>query len=138
MRTLQRMFVALPVSVLSLVIFFCTPLRAEAQWQYEILHSFTGSEGALPLSPLVQGTDGSFYGTTAQGWVGDTCPAQGCATIFRVDADGSATTLHVFAVSEAVDVYDGLVQARDGNFYGTAQRGGMYRARHDVQDGSIG
>ena len=67
MRTLQRMFVALPVSVLSLVIFFCTPLRAEAQWQYEILHSFTGSEGASPLGPLVQGTDGSFYGTTAQG-----------------------------------------------------------------------
>jgi uncharacterized repeat protein (TIGR03803 family) len=108
MRALQRMFVALPVSVLSLVIFFCTPIRDDAQWQYEVLHSFTGSEGAAPQGPLVQATDGSFYGATAQGWVGDTCPAQGCPTIFRLDADGSVTTLHVLAASEGVDISGGL------------------------------
>ena len=44
------------------------------------LHSFNenGPDGCVPLAALVQGRDGTFYGTTAE------CGANGSGTVFRL------------------------------------------------------
>jgi uncharacterized repeat protein (TIGR03803 family) len=48
------------------------------------LHSFDFADGAYPKAALIQGTDGSFYGTTSQGGVSADCGAGGCGTIFSL------------------------------------------------------
>ncbi len=78
-----------------------------------------GPDGSNPGAALVQGADGSFYGTTAQGgYLGGECTF-GCGTAFKVSPSGTLSTLYTF-----MDGTDGLtpgqiMQAFDGNFYGT-------------------
>ena len=84
------------------------------------------SDGGLPSpwSPLIQGTDGNFYGTT---FTGSACfPLGPCGTIFRMTPSGALTTLHVFNYADGSDPRR-LMQATDGNLYGTAE-GGAYDA----------
>jgi uncharacterized repeat protein (TIGR03803 family) len=48
------------------------------------LYSFgSPPEGSNPLAPLLQGTDGAFYGTTVYGGEGD-CIFTGCGTVFEL------------------------------------------------------
>jgi uncharacterized repeat protein (TIGR03803 family) len=94
---------------------------------FTTLHSFDGLNGAEPFAALVQGTDGNFYGTTYRGG------ANGSAgTVFRVTRLGALTTLFTFcSQAECTDGYEpyaGLVQALDGNFYGTTSNGGANTA----------
>src|SRR5271154_6684188 len=52
---------------LALVLLLVVVVSQSAQAQtYEVLHSFTGSDGAQPFAGLVQG-EGEFYGTTYSG-----------------------------------------------------------------------
>jgi uncharacterized repeat protein (TIGR03803 family) len=77
--------------------------------------------GYGPTSPLVQGTDGNFYGTTVyygNGFNG--C----CGTIFKITPTGTMTMLYWFSGSNGAYPYAGLIQATDGNFYGTTELGG--------------
>jgi len=76
------------------------------------LHSFDYGDGAYPVSPLVQGSDGNFYGTN-QG----EADSGGAGTIFKITPSGTLTVLLYSFSSPA-----GLVQGRDGNFYGTTPR----------------
>ena len=84
------------------------------------LHEFNRTDGAHPEAALVQGSDGKFYGTTAAGG------ASGYGTVFRVGAFGVGgfATLHSFAYSEGYEPAAGLIQASDGNFYGTTLQEG--------------
>lgn len=106
---------------------------------YAILHSFLDStnEGAGPKAALVQGTDGNFRGTTVGGG-GST----GGGTVFRISASGDFTNLYSFIGSVSSDVgfqpLAGLVQASDGNFYGTAYSGGTNGAGTVFQIGPNG
>jgi uncharacterized repeat protein (TIGR03803 family) len=76
------------------------------------LFSFNGNNGWEPLSSLVEGNDGNFYGTTS-------------TTIFRITPGGTLTTLYSFTGgSDGTGPMGALVQATDGNFYGTTSRGG--------------
>jgi uncharacterized repeat protein (TIGR03803 family) len=84
------------------------------------LHSFTGgADGGYPLGGVIQGSDGNFYGTTSQGGANNT------GTVFQITTAGTFTTLYSFlggtngAIPKA-----GLVQAADGNYYGTTSIGG--------------
>jgi uncharacterized repeat protein (TIGR03803 family) len=78
------------------------------------LHSFNGSDGSDPEGALIQGLDGTFYGTTALGGSDNRY-----GTVFRITSTGTFTTLHVFEGPDGIDPASGLVQAIDGNFYGT-------------------
>ena len=91
---------------------------------FTTLHSFMSSDGAFPYARVVQGADGSLYGTTFGGGAGG-CPLYGgCGTVFRTDTDGATlTTLHSFNSADGEAPAAALVQAVDGNFYGTAQGG---------------
>src|SRR5579863_3882586 len=82
-------------------------------------------DGAQPVSGVIQGTDGNFYGTTSHGG-GGPCANGGCGTIFKMTPEGRLTTLHSFQGNDGWWPYSGLVQANDGAFYGTTLQGGPY------------
>jgi uncharacterized repeat protein (TIGR03803 family) len=89
------------------------------------LHSFANTpSGAYPSGGLVQAANGNFYGTTSQGG------ANNQGTVFEITPSGRIATLYSFCAQEnCVDgagPQAGLVQATDGNFYGTTQSGGAY------------
>jgi uncharacterized repeat protein (TIGR03803 family) len=72
--------------------------------------------GSTPYSALLQGDDGSYYGTTIGG--GD----QGSGTVFRLDSQGNLTSLHSFGGPDGAAPYGGLVQAN--LLFGTTSSGG--------------
>ena len=89
------------------------------------IHSFDGTDGAYPTTAgVVQATDGNFYGTTLYGG------ANAVGTVFKVAPSGTLTALHSFCsqsgCADGYWPYAGLLQATDGNFYGTTHLGGAY------------
>jgi uncharacterized repeat protein (TIGR03803 family) len=87
-----------------------------------VLHSFTAnSDGAEPEASLIQGSDGTFYGTT------DIGGTSGDGTVFSITSAGTETVLHPFAgsSSDGSRPATGLIQGSDGNFYGTTDAGGV-------------
>jgi uncharacterized repeat protein (TIGR03803 family) len=86
-----------------------------------VLHSFDGTDGELCLAGLVQGTDGNFYGTTS---VGGGNPNFG-GTVFKITPTGTLTTLHSFGSGDGTGPSAALIQATDGNFYGTTSGFGV-------------
>ena len=87
------------------------------------LYSFNGHYGSAPTAALVQASDGNFYGTTQSGG-GNYCSPVGCGTVFKITPSGALTTLHSFSGSDGGLAMAGLLQATDGNFYGTTWNGG--------------
>ena len=83
------------------------------------LHSFDGTDGAGPQAGLIQATNGKFYGTTTGG--GANGPY---GTVFEITPSGKLTTLNSFDGTDGSEVDGSLVQATDGNFYGTTFQGG--------------
>jgi uncharacterized repeat protein (TIGR03803 family) len=93
------------------------------------LHNFNTTNGEGPHAVLVQGTDGKLYGTTAFG--GDhsrPCQPYGCGTAFAITRSGKLITLHSFLPMDGDHPWGGIVQATDGNFYGTGSSGGAFQA----------
>ncbi|MGP0021676.1 MAG: choice-of-anchor tandem repeat GloVer-containing protein [Candidatus Sulfotelmatobacter sp.] len=92
-------------------------------------HTFCGQtncpDGSAPYGSLIQATDGNFYGTTYSGGAGSHCTTYpGCGTIFEFTPGGQLTTLHSFVNDAGGELpLAGLVQATDGNFYGTTEYG---------------
>jgi uncharacterized repeat protein (TIGR03803 family) len=87
------------------------------------LHSFNNTDGSQPYAPLMQATNGYLYGTTSAGG------ANGDGTVFEITTGGTLTTRHNFNHLSPVDgaqPYGGLMQAKDGNLYGTTNRGGSH------------
>jgi uncharacterized repeat protein (TIGR03803 family) len=83
------------------------------------------SDGGNPRAALVQGADGTFYGTTSLGGVEFCGPfGLGCGTVFKVSGMGRLTTLHRFDGADGAYEWAGLAQGTDGNFYGTTAYGG--------------
>ena len=83
-------------------------------------------DGSNPNS-LVQATDGNFYGTTFFGGMvsAATCYNGGCGTIFRITREGKFKTLHKFNLNDSA-APNSLLQATDGNLYGTTAGDGRY------------
>src|SRR5208337_4440075 len=85
------------------------------------LHSFDITDGAKPYAPLIQATDGKFYGTTYYGGTDND------GTVFRITREGRLTTLHSFdgPPDDGANPCAPLIQATDGKFYGTTNKGGV-------------
>jgi uncharacterized repeat protein (TIGR03803 family) len=102
-----------------------TVFRMTLSGKLTTLHSFDSTDGSLPFSTLVQATDGDFYGTTLDGG-GAGNPYWG--TVFKMTPGGKLTSLYSFcseaSCTDGNSPYAGLVQATDGNFYGTTYSGG--------------
>jgi uncharacterized repeat protein (TIGR03803 family) len=86
-----------------------------------VLHSFDGTDGELCLAGLVQGTDGNLYGTTSFGGAN----ANFGGTVFKISLTGTLTTLHSFGSGDSTGPSASLIQATDGNFYGTTSGYGV-------------
>jgi uncharacterized repeat protein (TIGR03803 family) len=82
------------------------------------------SDGEQPIGLLTQGTDGNFYGATVLGGVNR------AGTVFRMTPTGAWDVLYAFCNQAYCDdgstPQDGLIEAKDGSFYGTASAGGRY------------
>jgi uncharacterized repeat protein (TIGR03803 family) len=86
---------------------------------YNFCSQINCTDGRSPASGLVQGTDGTLYGTTYDGG------AVGVGTAFKITPSGALTTLLSFyGYSEGGNPKAGLVQGTDGDFYGTTYDGG--------------
>ncbi len=95
---------------------------------YEFCSQSQCADGAEPAAPLVQASDGNFYGTTSAGGNrSGNCLAIGCGTVFRITPNGTLTTLHAFSGGDGSYPYTGLLQARDGNLYGTTSDGAFFK-----------
>jgi uncharacterized repeat protein (TIGR03803 family) len=110
-----------------------TVFRISPSGSYTSLYSFGSSpDGANPVAGLVQGSDGSFYGTTEAGGTSTNYNSQdrdyGGGTVFRISPSGSYTNLNSFGSSPTDGLFPdaGLVQGSDGSFYGTTESGGAY------------
>ena len=96
-----------------------------------VLYSFPGGtkNGANPYTALIQGDDGSFYGTTQAGGNENNNPCGGgCGSLFKITPTGNETTLYLFAAStmDGALPAGSLIQGSDGNFYGTTSGGGQF------------
>ena len=116
-----------------------TVFRIGTDGGFASLHSFTGPDGEGPQAPLVQGSDGDFYGST---WFGGANPPGGCifcGNLFRIGSSGAFANLYSFqgAPNDGLFPYGALVQASDGNFYGTTSGGGANPACEDGTCGTV-
>ncbi|HET9407005.1 MAG TPA: choice-of-anchor tandem repeat GloVer-containing protein [Candidatus Sulfotelmatobacter sp.] len=108
---------------------FGTVFRITPQGQLTTLHRFCSlpncADGRQP-SGLIQVPHGNFWGTTGfSGQIGTSSGAPG--TIFRISGTGSFATVHTFCQQANCadgEFPSGLIQANDGNFYGTTEGGG--------------
>jgi uncharacterized repeat protein (TIGR03803 family) len=90
------------------------------------LHSFSDSpDGRYPNAPLVQASSGDLFGTTQYGGV-NPCDSDTTGTIFKVTLAGDVEIVHSFDwADEGCNPIDApLIQASDGNLYGTTEIGG--------------
>jgi uncharacterized repeat protein (TIGR03803 family) len=84
------------------------------------IQSFSPNGGpAIPMSGLIQASDGNLYGTTIDGGTND------CGTVFKVGKGGALTTIYNFACDlNGGYPQGGLVQATNGILYGTTSSSG--------------
>jgi len=104
-----------------LLLLVVTAITSPAQ-TFTTLHSFGSTDGANSHGALVQATDGNFYGTTYAGGAND------FGTVFKVNTTGAVTTLYSFCAKTGCTDGSGpaapLIQAINGNLYGTTYIGG--------------
>ena len=78
------------------------------------------TDGSYPSGGLTQAANGDFYGTTSAGG------SVSLGTVFKINSSGALTTLHSFCEALCSDgraPNGGLVQAPNGNLYGTTSWG---------------
>lgn len=90
---------------------------------FAVVHNFCSAancaDGSSP-GGLILGHDGKIYGATAFGGnSAGNCQFGGCGTIFRLIPPSGLTTLLALNGSTQGGTPGGLIQGKDGNFYGT-------------------
>ena len=104
-----------------------TIFRITSQGKFATVYTFCSkpncTDGATPRGSLIQDASGNLYGTTPGGGT------YNGGTIFKLTPSGKLTTLYSFCAKtncpDGYGPYAGLVQATDGNFYGTTVEGGI-------------
>jgi uncharacterized repeat protein (TIGR03803 family) len=102
-----------------------TVFKLDAAGNETVLHHFTGGEGGFqPEGGVLRDSQGNLYGVTGLG--GLPCPSpDGCGTVFRLEPDGTFTTLHRFGADglEGLRPQSRLVSDAAGNLYGVTSSG---------------
>jgi len=89
---------------------------------FSLLYTFTGgADGGSPFAGLIQGADGNFYGTASSGG------PSSAGTVFQMTPAGSLRSVYAFTGgSDGGYPIGGVIEATDGNFYGTTYQGGDF------------
>ena len=86
------------------------------------LQSFDSTDGSIPKGAPIQATNGKLYGITNSGGT------NGDGTVFAITTNGTLATLYNFCsqtgCTDGETPLASLIQAADGNFYGTTSAGG--------------
>jgi uncharacterized repeat protein (TIGR03803 family) len=83
-----------------------------------VLYNFDSIHGNTPDAPLIQASDGNFYGTAISGGTSLV------GVVFKMTSTGKFNVLHNFTVADGTHPYGGLLQATDGKLYGASGGGG--------------
>ena len=90
---------------------------------YKVLYAFnqccvdSTPFGSAPFAPLVKGSGGWFYGTTASGG------PSFFGTVYAINASGAIRLVTAFGGPDGADLIGPVTIAPDGSFYGTALAG---------------
>jgi uncharacterized repeat protein (TIGR03803 family) len=117
------------------VVALCLSVAVASHAQtYTTLYGFGASSGWGANSPLVQGLDGNFFGTTSFGGANQNAELcfeeqqSGCGTAFELTRDGRFKVIYNFCAqvncADGGAPSNGLILGADGNFYGTTDAGG--------------
>jgi uncharacterized repeat protein (TIGR03803 family) len=109
-----------------------TVFRVDDAGVVQVVHAFKAGpalDGSFPFGDLLRSSDGALYGTT---WSGGTKKSQqGPGTVFKIDAAGAYSQLHVFqCLKTGCGPHSGLVETAPGVFVGTAPN-----AQYDITHG---
>ncbi len=97
---------------------------------YSTLHTFMPTDGSYLAAGVIRANDGNFYGAASGGGDLSTCRKRfirGCGTVYRLTPSGTLMVVHNFAGTDGTGPSAPLVQASDGNLYGTTSSGGKAR-----------
>ena len=87
---------------------------------YAVLRSLAMSEGSQPYEGVIEGSDGNLYGTSSTGG------SSGRGTVWVIGKDGNGfAVLHTFSGSDGAHPWARVIEASDGNLYGTTVAGGI-------------
>ena len=101
------------------------------------VYGFCASAGCpvVPEAPIVQDSNGNFYGTTESGG------SNGFGTVFQISSSGQLTTLYNFCsqtnCTDGKRPTSGLVRGVSGNLYGTTIQGGSHSTPPDYRGGTV-
>lgn len=108
-----------------------TFFRISSTGEFTVLHHFSSADGGS-VGLLIQASDGNFYGTIYENG------ASNNGAIVKITSTGTVTTFYSFAGGQdGSQPQGGLLQATDGNFYGTLNQEGangggtLYRVTPD-------
>lgn len=103
-----------------------TAFKITASGSLTTLHVFNNDNGNDLTSGLIQAADGNFYGTAYGGGTSGGCfPYSGGGTAFQLTSLGTLTPLvPIFCQPNGFYPNSALVQAANGNLYGTTAAGG--------------
>jgi uncharacterized repeat protein (TIGR03803 family) len=87
---------------------------------YSVIYTFNAATTGSSVYGLIQGSDNLLYVTANGGG------AKGCGTLVRISTSGVARGIHTFDCKGGgpANPIAPLIQASDGNYYGTSQGGG--------------
>jgi uncharacterized repeat protein (TIGR03803 family) len=98
-----------------------TIFRISTTGDFKVIFNFDGTHGANPFAGLIEASDGNFYGTAIAGGL------YGGGIAYQLTSGQAVMVLHNFSGGGGgSNEVGGLVQATDGNFYGTNNLGGRY------------
>jgi uncharacterized repeat protein (TIGR03803 family) len=105
-------------------VFKLTP-RGTLTTLYTFCSQTNCTDGQYPEGGLTRASNGNFYGTTSNGG------ANGKGTVFKITPAGQLTTLYNFCSQGGLNLctdgalpFGPVIQANDGNLYGTTTYGG--------------
>jgi uncharacterized repeat protein (TIGR03803 family) len=83
-----------------------------------VLYQFDEQHGAYPYAPLIEGSDGNFYGVTSAGG------NLNLGIVFKIAPSGKFRVLYNFDGFHGSQPFGPLVEGPSGQFYGTTFNGG--------------
>jgi uncharacterized repeat protein (TIGR03803 family) len=96
-----------------------TIFRVSSSGDFKVLFNFDTTHGAYPYAGLIQANDGNYYGVATRGG------SMNGGVVFKMTPGYAVSVLHNFnGTGEGGNEVGGLVQAIDGNLYGTNIQGG--------------